>query len=564
MYNSIATKIGDALKDAYGVSTEVTLTHPSDPMHGDLTTNVCMQVSKKVGKAPKEIAQAVIAALKNVPDIEKVEIAGPGFLNITLTIAARLKQLLRVQAACEPQKTRKEDPVIVEYSQPNIAKPLGVHHILSTVVGQAIANLHVHLGYNVVRINHIGDWGTQFGKLAVAMERWGSGKPTKEHTLDELLDLYVHFHEEAERDPSLEDAARETFKKLEQGDTALRAFWQDVVDISMQSIERLYERLHVQFDYTHGESFYEDKMQPVIEEGRKKGVFIEGEEGAMICEFPEESGLPPAIVLKADGATIYLTRDLATVRYRLDTFHPQLILYVVDVSQQLYFQQLFATVQRLEWNLPHLEHVVIGRMSFPDKSMSTRKGNIIQLEQALDEAVSRADKLIEEKESEVTGPERDDLAEMMGVGAFVYTILSQNRKQNLTFTWDKALTFEGNSGPYIQYTHARARSVLRKGDIEKIEPPSTIEELETRELLLMRHMAKFPFVLEEARAEAMPHKLTNYLYELCQEYNSFYSSLPILQAEEPQRTLRLALTQLTTDILKTGAEILTLRVPDQM
>ena len=332
----------------------------------------------------------------------------------------------------------------------------------------------------------------------------------------------------------------------------------------MVSMERLYKRLHVRVDHTHGGSFYEKKMQPIIDEGREKGVFTEGEEGALISEFSEESGLPPAIVVKADGATIYLTRDLATVRYRLDTFHPQSLLYIVDVSQQLYFQQLFATVQKLGWNLPDLEHVVIGRMSFSDKSMSTRKGNIIQLEKALDEAVKRADTLIEEKESEVTGAEKDDLAEMIGIGAFVYTILSQNRKQNLTFTWDKALTFEGNSGPYLQYTHARARSVLRKGEVEKIDPPSKIETLETRELLLMRHMAKFPFVLDEAREDAMPHKLTNYLYVLCQEYNSFYSSLPILKAEEPQRTLRLALTQLTADILKTGAEILTLRVPDQM
>lgn len=241
------------------MSTEVTLAAPTDALHGDLTTNVCMQVSKTVGKAPREIAETLISVLEDLEDIEKVEIAGPGFLNITLTIAARLKQLLRVQAACEAQATRKEDPVIIEYSQPNIAKPLGVHHILSTVVGQAIANLNAHLGYNVERINHIGDWGTQFGKMAVAMEKWGQGKKAEEYSIHELLDLYVRFHEEAEKDASLDDAAREAFKKLERGDKALRAFWQDVVDITMASIEELYTRLSVQFDHTHGESFYEDK-----------------------------------------------------------------------------------------------------------------------------------------------------------------------------------------------------------------------------------------------------------------------------------------------------------------
>lgn len=547
------------------MSTEITLSPPSDPFHGDLTTNVCMQMSKIVGKSPKEVATVLVQALEGVDDIETVEIAGPGFLNITLTIAARLKQLLRVQAACQPQEARKgEAPVIVEYSQPNIAKPLGAHHIISTAVGQSIANLYRHLGYNTIAVNHIGDWGTQFGKLAVAMEKWGSGKPAKEYTVDELLDLYVKFHEEAEKNPQLDDEGRNAFLRLEQGDKDLRAFWEDVIAVTMEAIEKIYERLHVFFDHTHGESFYENKMASIIEEGRKKGVFVEGEKGARIVEFSAETHLPPAIVVKADGATIYFTRDLATIDYRVKEWHPQSLLYIVDVAQELYFKQIFASVRKLDWDLPHLEHVVIGRMSFADKSMSTRKGNIIRLEQVLDEAVQRADKLIAEKESEIEGTERDELAEMIGVGAFVYTILSQNRRQNMTFTWDKALTFEGNSGPYLQYTHARARSVLRKANIEKIKPPSSIDVLENPELLLMRHMAKFPIVLEEARADAMPHKLTNFLYELCQSYNSFYNSLPIVKAHEPQRTLRLALSMLSADILKCGAELLTLRVPDRM
>jgi len=547
------------------MSTEVILVPPSDLILGDLTTNVCMQMSKKVGKAPREIAELLIKELDGLDDIEKVEMAGPGFLNITLTIAARLKQLLRVQAACEPQIVRKgEAPVIVEYSQPNIAKPLGVHHLISTCMGQSVANLYEHLGYNVVRINHLGDWGTQFGKLAIAMKKWGSGKKTSEYSLDEMLDLYVRFHEEEENDSTLGDEARVAFKKLEQGDPELRAFWNDVVLVTMGALEKIYKRLHIAFDHVHGESFYEDKMLPIIEEGRMKGIFTEGKEGALIVEFGEESGLPPAIVMKGDGATIYLTRDLATVRYRVDTFHPQSMMYVVDVAQELYFKQLFATVRKLGWNLPELEHVVIGRMSFPDKSMSTRKGNIIQLEKALDEAVLRADALIAEKASEIEGAERKELSEIVGIGAFVYSVLNQNRKQNMIFTWEKALTFEGNSGPYLQYTHARARSVLRKAEIEKINPPQSVPSLENHEILLMRKMAQFPNVLEEARAEAMPHKLANYLYSLCQDYNSFYNTLPILNAEEPARALRLALTGLSADILKCGAEILTLRVPDRM
>ena len=564
MYSSIAIFIGKVLKDSYGVSKEVALKVPDNHEHGDLTTSIAMEVGKEVGKPPRTVAEFLMESLRKTSVVEKVEVAGPGFLNITLTAEERLRQLAVAREACTPKVKRKEAPVILEYSQPNIAKPLGVHHILSTVIGQSVANLYEHLGYNVVRINHVGDWGTQFGKLAVAIAKWGSGKPTKDYSLDEMLDLYVRFHEEAERDPTLEDAGREAFRKLERGDEELRAFWKDVVAVTMEAIGRIYARLHVHFDHVHGESFYEDKMDPVIAEGRKKKVFTEGEDGALIVEFPESAHLPTAVVVKGDGATIYLTRDLATVRYRVDTFHPQAILYVVDVAQELYFKQLFATVQKLGWNLPHLEHIVIGRMSFPDKSMSTRKGNIIQLENALDEAVRRADSLIAEKESAISGDERDALAEMVGVGAFVYGVLSQNRHQNMIFTWDKALTFEGNSGPYLQYTHARARSVLRKGKVTSAEIPIFIENFAIQERLLMRHLAQFPAVIEEARADAMPHKVAQYLFTLCQEFNAFYNALPILDAPEPSRALRLALTELTADALKVGASLLTLRVPDRM
>jgi len=532
--------------------------------HGDLTTNVAMQVSKKVGKNPKEIAKELISELEGAEDIESAEIAGPGFINITLTIAARLKLLLRAQALCNPQEERsKEAPIIIEYSSPNIAKPLGVHHILSTVIGQVVANLYRHLGYKVITVNHIGDWGTQFGKLAVANKKWGE-KDMKECCVDDLLALYIRFHDESEKDAGLEDKARAAFKSLEQGDKEMRGFWKKVVDISMKEIKETYKRLNVAIDHDHGESFYEDKMLSVLDEGREKGVFKEGEKGALIAEFPEESNLPPAIVLKADGSTIYHTRDLAVIKYRMEQWHPKSSMYVVDISQKLHFEQLFAMANQLEWDLPELEHVIFGHMSLPDAKMSTRKGNIIKLEDALDEAVKRADKLISERETIVAESEKEELSEMVGIGAFVYTILSQNRKSNIVFTWDKAMTFEGNSGPYIQYTHARAKSVLSKAEIDKIDPPSDIESLENHELMLMRHMAKFPAALEQARKDAMPHKLTQYLYELCQNYNSMYNALPIIKADEPQKALRLALTKLTADILKTGAEILTIRVPDRM
>lgn len=560
LQKNLKAKGEEILAKEFGESTAIHFDVSLDEKHGDLTTSASLQLAKKLKKKPHDIAKSLAAGLAKVEGVEKAEVAGPGFVNVTLTTRALLQDIKHVRSACIPKKS-KEKPVVIDYSAPNIAKPLGIHHILSTVIGQSLANVYRHSGIEVVAINHIGDWGTQFGKLAVAHAKWGK-KPISEHTIDELLALYVRFHDEIEKSPALEDEGRLTFKKLEEGDKALQTFWKSVVEITMKSMEEIYARLHVSFDYTHGESFYEDKMAAILDEGKKKRIFVSGKEGALIVEFPEESKLPPAIALKADGSTIYLTRDLATARYRIDTWHPQAILYVVDVAQQLYFKQLFATLGQFGWALPKLEHVIFGRMSFADKSMSTRKGNILRLEHVLDEAVKRADALIKERGERIQTDDPKALAEMMGVGSVVYGVLSQNRKMDMVFDWDKMLTFEGNSAPYLQYTHARARSVLRKAGEEGTAAP--VETLTSRERLLLKLLLSFEDTVEEARSEHLPHKLTNYLYELCQAFNSFYSSDAILTAEGKTRESRLHFTALTAEVLKCGAELLTLRVPDRM
>src|SRR3989338_6751268 len=536
---------------------------PKDISHGDATTSVALESAKTIGKKPREIAEVLVKALSGHASVEKAEIAGAGYVNVWLKPAALLKQLELTRTACTPGLKRKEAPVIIDYSAPNIAKPLGIHHILSTVIGQSLANTYRHTGTTVIAINHLGDWGTQFGKLAVALERWGT-KPLSEYSLDDLLNLYVRFHEEAEKNPSLEDEAREAFRKIEEGDPILHKFWKEVVAITMRELEQMYERLHVTFDHVHGESFYQDKMQSIIDEGKKKNVFVSGKEGALIVEFPEETGLSPAVVVKGDEATIYMTRDLATARYSIDTFHPQALLYVVDVAQEYYFRQLFATLQQLGWDLPHLEHVQFGRMSFKDRKMSTRKGNILKLEEVLDEAVRRADQIIAERGDAIQSDDPKELSEMMGIGAVVYGILSQNLKMDMVFDWDKMLSFEGNSAPYIQYTHARARSILRKAEMESCDLPEKIETLTEKERLLIGTLLRFSDVLQDALEQHMPHKIANYLYELCQDYNAFYTSEPILKAPEPERALRIALTSFTAGVLKTGATLLTLRVPDRM
>ncbi|MDO8648291.1 MAG: arginine--tRNA ligase [Candidatus Peregrinibacteria bacterium] len=567
MYESLTTQARKILaKDFALPDAHITWQRPVDPKHGDVSTAVALQVSKELKLRPKEIASTLATHLASVEGVAKAEVAGAGYVNVWLTPAALLMELQQSRTAHTASVTRKSDrPVIVEYSQPNIAKPLGIHHILSTVIGQAITNLYRHHGYNTIAINHLGDWGTQFGKLAVAMRKWGEGKTATELGLDGLLALYVRFHEEAEKETMLEDEARAAFKKLEDGDAAMKVFWEEVVQVTMAALERTYERLHVSFDFVHGESFYMDKMQPILEEGKRKGVFHVGEEGALIVEFPEGTNLPPYMVLKGDGATLYSTRDLATVRYRVDQFHPEKILYVVDVAQQLYFQQLFAAVQQLQWDVPILEHVSFGRMSFADRKMSTRKGNILRLEEVLDEAVRRADAIIAARGESIQTEDRPSLATMMGLGAVVYGILSQNRKMDIVFDWDRILSFEGNSAPYLQYTHARAKSVLRKAEAgEDYDLPAPSVPLTERERVLIGTLLLFPQVLREALDTHMPHKVANFLYSLCQDFNAFYNAEPILQAEGDTRAVRLGLTACTAVVLKTGAELLTLRVPDRM
>lgn len=563
MLDHLSSLAKDALKNLGASDAEITWERPQESAHGDYATPIALKASKELKKAPKDVAAIIVEALKNDKNVERVEIAGPGYVNVWLTTSALLGMLPSVSAALKPAPTRKESPVIIEYSQPNIAKPLGIHHIIGTVIGQATVNLYRHAGFPVISWNYIGDWGTQFGKLAVAFEKWGK-KPVKECTLDDMLALYVKFHQEVEKDETLEDQGRETFRKLEAGDKKLRAFWQDVVSVTKASLADIYNRLHVSFDLDLGESFYEDKMAGIIETGKKKKVFVEGEGGSLIVQFPEEKNLPPYLVLKGDGATLYSTRDIAQMRYRMDTYNPQEILIFTDIAQKMHFEQLVETCKQLGWELPPFENVLFGRMRFVDRSMSTRKGNVLELEHVLDEAVERSTAVIAERGDSIQTDDPKDLAEMMGVGALVYGIVSQNRKMDLVFDWEKMLSFEGNSAPYLMYTHARCRSVIKKSEENNLSMPKAIEVLEEQERALVGTLLQFSSVLETARTEHLPHKLANYLHALAQQVNAFYTHLPILKAEGPTRSLRLSLTSLAADVLSTGAGLLTLRLPHAM
>lgn len=566
MLNQLTSEAHLVLKKLHGLGDiDLQWEAPKEAEHGDVSTAVALRLAKQLGKNPREIAQGLADEFAQSDLVEKCEVAGAGYVNIWMKPSVLIGAIEEIEDDIKPQKTRKtEDPVIVEYSQPNIAKPLAIHHIIGTVLGQTVSNMYEHNGYNVIRWNYIGDWGTQFGKLAVAYEKWGEGKQVSQYTLDDLLKLYVRFHEEVAKDETLEDQGREAFRKLEAGDRDLRAFWQDVVAVTKSSLTGIYDRLHVAFDLDLGESFYEDKMGTMIEEGKKKGVFTEGKEGSLIVNFPEETNIPPYLILKGDGATLYSTRDIAQMRYRIDTYHPQAILIFTDIAQKLHFEQLVQTCKMLGWQLPKFENVLFGRMRFSDKSMSTRKGNVLVLEHVVDEAVARAEAIIAERGDAIQTDDPKDLAEMMGVGALVYGILSQNRKMDMVFDWDKMLSFEGNSAPYLQYTHARARSVLRKAESKGNMPKVAITNLSPNERALILTLLRFGDVLDEALSEHLPHKLANFLYELCQRFNTFYNTDTIVQADEPARSLRLFLTRVTADVLRSGASLLTIRVPDRM
>ncbi|MCA9371124.1 MAG: arginine--tRNA ligase [Candidatus Peregrinibacteria bacterium] len=563
MFSSLTTTVQKSLTDAYGIS-DITVAweRPQDSAHGDIATPVAMQIAKQVGKSPKDIAETICSALSSLDAIENVEIAGPGYINIWLGPSALIDELSQTADSVLPIPRRKEDPVIVEYSQPNIAKPLGAHHLLTTLIGQSIANIYEHLGFNTVKWNYIGDWGTQFGKLAVAVERWGDKKEPSQYSIDELLALYVRFHEEVENDATLEDEARSAFKRLEEGDAALTAFWEAVVSTTKASLSDVYEALHVSFDLDYGESFYQDKMEPLLQEGIEKHVFVEGEGGSLIVQFPEGTNMPPYLVRKGDGATLYSTRDIAQMRYRIDTYHPKEVLIVTDIAQKLHFEQLEETCKQLQWTLPSFTNVLTGRMRFADKSMSTRKGNVLKLEDILMEATQRAEKKIAEHGDTIQTDNPAELARIMGIGAVSYGILSQNRKQDIVFDWEKMLSFDGNSAPYIQYTHARARSVVEKAG--GVSGAVSASELSEKERVLINTLLRFPRALDDARIAHMPHILANFLYQLCQDFNAFYNDEPILKASEPQRGLRVYLTDLTAQVLKTGASLLTISVPDRM
>ena len=519
---------------------------------GDFATNICLQAAKNAGKNPRELAENLKSEIENwkLDILDKIEVAGPGFINFFLNqeyLAKMLQEITQSDNLFVYSNKRNTQKVIVEYSSPNIAKPFTVGHLRSTIIGDAVANLLEAVGYEVKRDNHLGDWGSQFGKQICAIKHWGNIEEIEksQNPVKDLVALYVKFHEEVESNPELEDEAREWFKKLEEGDPEARALWQKCINWSLKEFERIYSLLGVTFTENsglgYGESFFEDKMGGVIDELREKG-FLKQDEGAELVYFPEEK-YPPLMILKKDGTTLYATRDLATDKFRLDTHGSDvMIINEVGIEQELYFRQLFEVEKMLGWvkegQRAHIKH---GHYRFAEGKMSTRKGNVIWLEEVLGEAEKRASELSKET------VDRGDV-QKIAIGALKWNDLRRESKQDITFDWNDILNMQGNSGPYLQYTYVRTQSVLGKVKYESRIMNYELGNLKTEEKDLLRFLTQFPYHVEISASEFAPNLLCNYLFELSQKFNLFYQKHKIIGGDNEE--FRLQLTSAVGNVLK--------------
>lgn len=560
---------------------EVILEHPVSLANGDYSINSSRFRSKD--EPPIELAKKVIAKWNELglPDcVEKVEVAGPGFINIWLNFDAFGKEITEVLK--QGDEFGKSDwgndkTIVIDYSAPNIAKPFGIGHLRSTDIGQAIYNLYEFGGWKAVGDNHLGDWGTQFGKLIYQIDLKIKSENLKVEslTVDDLEKLYVNFHKEAETNPELEEEARKWFKKLEEGDPEAKKIWQACVDISLKEFERVYDLLGVKIDFAYGESFYQDKMDEVLKDCRKKGILKESQ-GAQVVEVP---GMElPAMLVKSDGATTYLLRDLATIKFRMNEWDPSLIVYEVGVDQTLHFQQLFNVATQLGYaKLSQFVHIAHGLIRWSSGKFSTRKGMTIHLEEVLDEAIKRAEELCKGAGAtkSLSSEEISKTAEKIGIGAIKYNDLKQNPRTDIVFDWDQILTLSGNSGPYLQYTYARTKSVLEKS--ETLNPKSetksnfktfkvpnnlTIQQLSNEEISIIRTIYKFSEVVMEAAKEFSPNLLCNFLFDLSQKFNLFYDKERIIGSES--ENFRLQLTAAVGQVLKNGLTLLGLQALEKM
>ena len=522
----------------------------------------CFKLAKVFRKAPPMIAADLKEKIGCPEFLSRVEVLG-GYLNFFVDKSMFAKQIVENYLAADnyggpAEKNGKT--ICIYYSSPNVAKNFHVGHLRTTIIGNSLNKIYSKLGYKVERINHLGDWGTQFGKLIVAYKNWGSKEAVEEQGIDELMRIYVKFHDEAEKDDSLNDEARAWFTKMEQGDEEALSIWKWFREISLKEFMRVYELLGIEFDSYAGESFYNDKMQPVIEELKQKGL-IKVSDGAQIVEL-EDYNMPPCLITKKDGSTLYATRDITAALYRKNTYDFEKCIYVTGLEQKLHFAQWFKVINLMgyDWS-ENLMHVPYGLVSLKGGKLSTRKGHVIYAEDILQEAIQKTRSIIEEKNPNI--PDKDEVAKMVGIGAVIFNDLYNQRIKDVIFDWEKLLNFDGETGPYVQYTYARAASVLRKiGDVPAIYDYGVLSD--DASMALLKEIARYPQIVADAADKLEPFVVSRYAVALAQAFNKFYHDCQINVEDENVKYTRANIVIIVKAILKDALSLLGIDCPEQM
>ena len=587
--------------DSPAIPAQLALQPAAKPEFGDLQIAACLQLAKPLGKKPRDLAELVRAALAAHPAVAKAEIAGPGYVNLHLadSFIERSLSRLREDPHCGVRQQAGGQTVVVDYSSPNIAKPMHIAHIRSTIIGDALSRILRAAGYVVIADNHLGDWGTQFGKLIVAYRSWLDRDAYASDPINELVRLYQKFVNEekaqaaaltvakeapkapavdtaTDADPEEADdetaaatplllAARAELAKLQKGDPEDLALWREFIAVSLAVFDKTYKRLGVRFDCILGESHYHPRLGSLVDELLARGI-AEPSRGAIICNIEGEPA--PLLIRKADGSYLYGTTDIATVEHRVKTWNPSRILYVVGAPQQMHFRQIFAIARKLGVTC-ELEHITFGTMRFRDETGkwstgSTRKGNVPLLDEFIDESIRRARVVAQSKNPELAAADLTEVARVVGIGAIKYNDLSRDRQSDVHFDLDQALALDGNTAPYMQYAYARLRSIARRAEAEGATPAPTLTLREPAERALARRLLDYSEAVETVVRTARPHHLCQYLYDLAGQVSTFYSEVQVLKAEPAARASRLLLLELVARTLRHGLDALGIEVPERM
>jgi len=561
---TIKNEIKNIISGIAGEEVVFSVEEPEAESHGDYATNIALVLAKKQKKNPMEIAEEIKAKIQN-PVFLKIDVAAPGFVNFFISpdfLREKLKSVLKEGKNFGKQDIGNSKTIVIDYSSPNVAKPMHVGHLRSTFIGQAIYNLYKFLGYKVIGDNHLGDWGTQFGIMIAAIKKYGySSAKLKKITVAQMLEIYIKYNDELKENPDLQETAKAEFKKLEDGDAENRKIWKILRDKSLAEFNKIYKILNIKFDLIKGESDYEKDLKQEIDNALEKKIALTNEDGSVIIPLGEDV---PFLIRKSDGATVYGTRDLATIRFRVFKYAPEKIIYVIGNEQSFYLEQLFKAAGLLQYIAQEkLFHIKFGLVLDENrKKLSTREGRVVEAKELIEKITALSEDTIKEKNPALPEEERKEIAQKIGIAALKYNDLSQNRKTDIIFDWKKMLGFTGNSAPYLLYTYVRLQSIFKKSDFKgKFNCKFLTND---KEIEVLKEIVKFPDIVEYAAQSFQINYLTDYLFRLANKINNFYEACTVLKAEKDIRLARLALIKSALLVLKNVLNLLGIETVEKM